>query len=434
MPLLITILSILLVLSGFFSMSETVFSSVNPIRIKNAIDEKKKGSKRALWIHDHFDLTLSSILVGNNLANIALASVSLGLIATFIQQNDALVAVLNTVIMTTIVLIFGEIIPKSYAKVNSDRLALSLAGPLYVIIQVLKPITSFFILVKKLFLRGEPTVTITVTEDELETIIDTMEEEGSINEDEAEMLQSVLDLSERHVFEIMTPRVDMVAINIDDDVETIKATFLEHQFSRIPVFSNTRDNVVGILTERDFYTCLIKNVPFNIQEWLKTPIFVPRSMKVDRLIEVLQKENMHLAVVTDEYGGTSGIVSMEDALEELVGEIYDEHDDIEPDYIQKESPNDYLVNADVSLDDFFDELDLGDIEPADLSISAFLYNQFAEIPQEGQTFTMQHSKPSYDHDKTDNHYQLKFEIKKMDDRRIKTVLITVHELEDKSND
>jgi CBS domain containing-hemolysin-like protein len=434
MTLLIITLTILLVLSGFFSMSETVFSSINPIRIKTAIDEKKKGSKRALWVHDHFDLTLSTILVGNNLANIALASVSLGLIATFIQQNDALVAVLNTVIMTSVVLIFGEIIPKSYAKVNSDRLALNLAGPLYVIIQILKPITSFFIFVKKLFLRGEPTVTITVTEDELETIIDTMEEEGSINEDEAEMLQSVLDLSERHVFEIMTPRVDMVAINIDDDVETIKATFLEHQFSRIPVFSDNRDNVVGILTERDFYTCLIKNQPFNIQDWLKTPIFVPRSMKVDRVIEVLQKENMHLAVVTDEYGGTSGIVSMEDALEELVGEIYDEHDDIEPDYIQKESPNDYLVNADVSLDDFFDELDLGDIEPADLSISAYLYNQFAEIPQEGQTFTMHHSKPSYDHDKTDNHYQLKFEIKKMDDRRIKTVLITVHELEAKSDE
>jgi CBS domain containing-hemolysin-like protein len=434
MPLLITILLVLLLFSGFFSMSETVYSSINPIRIKNAIDEKKKGSKRALWIHDHFDVTLSSILVGNNLANIALASVSLGLIAQFFQNNDALVAVLNTVIMTTIVLIFGEIIPKSYAKVNADKLALILAGPLYVLIAVLKPVTVIFIAIKKLFLRGEATVTITVTEEELETIIDTMEEEGSIDEDEAEMLQSVLDLSERQVYEIMTPRVDMIAINIEDSIDSIKETFLEHQFSRIPVFSSTRDNVIGILTERDFYTCLIKNEPFIIQNWLKAPIFVPRSMKVDRLIEILQKENMHLAVVTDEYGGTSGIVTMEDALEELVGEIYDEHDDIEPDYIQKESHNDYLVNADVPMDDLFDELDLGDFDNNDQSISAYLYDQFKEIPEEGHTHTLLHSKPSYDHDKEENHYEIIFLIKKMEDRRIITVLVTIHEIKEVSHE
>ena len=434
MPLLITTLVILLLLSGFFSMSETVYSSINPIRIKSAIDEKKKGSKRALWIHDHFDVTLSTILVGNNLANIALASASLGLIASFFNNNEALVALVNTLVMTTIVLIFGEIIPKSYAKVNADRLALTLAAPLYVVIQVLKPVTAFFIMIKKAFLRGEPTVTITVTENELETIIDTMEEEGSIDEDEAEMLQSVLDLSERQVYEIMTPRVDMIAINIDDSIDVIKAIFLEHQFSRIPVFSENRDNVVGILTERDFYTCLIKNEPFEIKTWLKAPIFVPRSMKVDRLIEVLQKENMHLAVVTDEYGGTSGIVTMEDALEELVGEIYDEHDDIEPAFIQKESANDYLVNAGISLDDLFDELDLGEPEESDQSISAFLYAQFKEIPEEGQSYTLVHSKPSYDHDKTETVHEIKFLIKKMEDRRIITVLITINEIEGVKNE
>jgi CBS domain containing-hemolysin-like protein len=302
------------------------------------------------------------------------------------------------------------------------------------VIQVLKPVTVFFIMIKKAFLRGEPTVTITVTEDELETIIDTMEEEGSIDEDEAEMLQSVLDLSERQVYEIMTPRVDMIAINIDDSIEFIKDTFLEHQFSRIPVFSENRDNVVGILTERDFYTCLIKNEPFEIKRWLKSPIFVPRSMKVDRLIEVLQKENMHLAVVTDEYGGTSGIVTMEDALEELVGEIYDEHDDIEPDFIQKESPNDYLVNAGISLDDLFDELDLGEPEQSDQSISAFLYGHFKEIPEEGQSYTLIHSKPSYDHDKTEIVHEIKFLIKKMEDRRIITVLITINEIEGVKNE
>jgi len=247
----ILILAGLIVLSSFFSMSETVFSSINPIRLKNAIDEKKPGSKKALWVHDHFDLTLSTILVGNNLANIAIASVSLGVIVTLFNTSEAASAALNTVIMTTVILIFGEIIPKSYGKVYSDAIALKISGVMYYIIKVLRPITAIFIGIKRLMVKDNHTVTITVTEDELETIIDTMEEEGSIDEDEAEMLQSVLDLRDKKVKEIMTPRVDMIALDETDDVETIKATFFEHQFSRMPVFSETRDNVIGILNEHD---------------------------------------------------------------------------------------------------------------------------------------------------------------------------------------
>jgi CBS domain containing-hemolysin-like protein len=421
------IIGVLILLSGFFSMSETVFSSINPIRLRNAIEEKKPGSKKALWIHDHFDLTISSILVGNNLANIALVSVSISVIVQLFQVDEALGATLNTLIMTTVVLIFGEIVPKSYGKRYSDDLALKISGIMYVIIKLLRPLTFLFIGIKRLILKDDQTITISVTEDELETIIDTMEEEGSIDEDEAEMLQSVLDLQEKRVSEIMTPRVDMIALSFDDDLETIKETFLEHQFSRLPVYKDTRDNIVGILTERDFFTCLIKDVPFIMDEWLNKPIFVPKSMRADTLIETLQRENMHLAIVTDEFGGTSGIITMEDALEELVGEIYDEHDDIEPDFIQKESPNDYLLNADISMDDLFDELDLGNPENPDTSVGSFLFHQFEDLPLEGKEVTIKHFKPSFDHNKNDIYYELKFTIKKIEERRIKTVLLTIYE-------
>lgn len=431
LPALIILIG-LLILSSFFSMSETVFSSINPIRLKNAIDEKKKGSKKALWVHDHFDLTLSTILVGNNLANIAIASVSLGVIVNLFNTTEPASAAINTLVMTTIILIFGEIIPKSYGKLYSDTIALKISGLMYVVIKVLRPVTFVFISIKRLMIKDDHMVTITVTEDELETIIDTMEEEGSIDEDEAEMLQSVLDLRDKKVVEIMTPRVDMIALDETDDVEVIKQIFLDHQFSRIPVFSDTRDNVIGILTERDFFTVLINHEVFNLRSLLKKPIFVPKSMRVDTLIETLQRENMHLAIVTDEYGGTSGIVTMEDALEELVGEIYDEHDDIEPDFIQRESANDYLLNADISMHDLFDELDLGEPENPDVSVGAYIYNQFEDIVEEGTVVTYKHAKASYEHDAKDTIYQLKFVIKKIQERRIKTVLLTLETLENEA--
>jgi len=433
MPPLSSILILigLLILSSFFSMSETVFSSINPIRLKNAIDEKKPGSKKALWVHDHFDLTLSTILVGNNLANIAIASVSLGVVMTLFNTTEAASAALNTLIMTTVILIFGEIIPKSYGKSYSDTIALKISGVMYFVIKLLRPVTAVFIRIKRVMIKDDHTVTITVTEDELETIIDTMEEEGSIDEDEAEMLQSVLDLRDKKVKEIMTPRVDMIALDETDDVETIKALFFEHQFSRMPVFAETRDNVIGILNERDFFTMLITGAPFDLKLLVKKPIFVPKAMRVDTLIETLQRENMHLAVVTDEYGGTSGIVTMEDALEELVGEIYDEHDDIEPDFIQRESANDYLLNADISMHDLFDELDLGDPVNPDESVGSYIYNQFEDIVDEGTVVSYTHSKASYDHDTPDTRYELKFVIKKIDERRIKTVLLTIDILTEK---
>ena len=415
----------LLLVSSFFSMSETVFSSLNIIRIRTFIEEHKKGSKKAYWIHDHFDLTLSTILVGNNLANVALATISVGVFSRIFVDQETLVTLVNTFFMTTIILIFGEIIPKSLAKQHSDLLALKISGVLYIIIKVLRPVTFFFIMIKTWFIKPDNRVTISVTEDELETIIDTMEEEGSIDEDEAEMLQSVLDLSQRKVYEIMTPRVDMIAIEINDPVDEIKELFFEHQFSRLPVYQENRDNVIGILTERDFFTALIKGHTIEVNNLMKTPIFVSKSMRVDTLIETLQKENSHLAIVSDEFGGTSGIVTMEDALEELVGEIYDEHDDVDEEFIRKESDLEYGVNAEIYLDDLFEDLNLG-VPPADdKTLGAWLYECFEDIPEVDMKFSIMQRVVNYNHNEDSDIIKITFTIREIKDRRIKYVQISL---------
>ncbi len=419
----------LLIVSSFFSMSETVFSSLNVIRIRTFIEEHRKGAKKAYWIHEHFDLTLSTILVGNNLANVALATVSVSVFSTLFVGQETLVMVLNTFVMTTIILIFGEIIPKSLAKMHSDSIALKISGLMYVLIKLMRPVTFVFITIKSWFVKPDNRVTISVTEDELETIIDTMEEEGSIDEDEAEMLQSVLDLSQRKVYEIMTPRVDMVAINVTATEEEIKEVFFEHQFSRLPVYEGYRDNIIGVLTERDFFTSLIKKQTIDVRKLMKSPIFVSKSMRVDTLIETLQRENTHLAVVSDEFGGTSGIVTMEDALEELVGEIYDEHDDVDDEFIKSHAENEFDVNADIYLVDLFDDLNLGTPPSEDKTLGGWLFERFEDIPEVDMKHVIRQRIVNYDHnsEQTDE-IEITFVIREIKDRRIKRVHIDVRAL------
>jgi putative hemolysin len=428
----VIIMVVFLAVSSFFSMSETVFSSVNIIRLKTFIEEGRKGSKKAVWITDNFDLTLSTILVGNNLANIALATVSVSVFSQIFESSPQLVTWLNTFVMTTIILIFGEIVPKSFAKNNAEKLALLISRLLYAIITFLKPITWIFIKIKELIVKDDNTPIHSVTENELETIIDTMEEEGSIDEDSAEMLQSVLDLNDKSVYEIMTPRVDMIGIEVNDDIEEIKKIFFDNQFSRIPVYELTRDNVVGVLHERDFFTKLIKNQKVFIRKLMKKPMFVSKSMKIDTLIATLQRENSHMAIVSGEYGGTSGIVTMEDALEELVGEIYDEHDEVEGELIQLIKDNKYWVNADIDMEDLFEELGLGNSpESHYTNLSGWLYDMFEDIPEVDESFTYIQVIQNYDHDdETPIRILLKFTVKDIRERRISYVHLSIEDITD----
>ncbi len=425
-PFSFVLLFILLMVSSFFSMSGTVFSSLNPIRMKNYIEEGKKGSRKAFWIHERFDRALTTILVGNNLANVALATVSAGIFARIFIDQETLVTIFNTAVMTTIILIFGEIIPKSFAKMYSNQIAIKISGPLLVIMKLLLPLTLVFLKIKNLFLKEDSRVTISVSEGELETIIDTMEEEGSIDEEEAEMLQSVLDLDEKKVYEIMTPRVDMVAISVDEDVDSVLEKFFENQFSRLPVYEGDRDTIVGILNERDFFTHLIKKLPIDIRNIMKPPVYVSKSMRADTLIETLQRENSHLAIVSDEFGGTSGIVTMEDAIEELVGEIYDEHDDIDDEFLKQVGPHEYGVNADIELGDLFEELNLGEAPSKnEKTLGSWLFERFESLPEVDMKYTLRQTMISYDHEEDAKMFDLTFIIKEIKERRIKYVHMLV---------
>ena len=271
----------LLFMSAFFSASETSFSTVNIMRLKNYVEEKRRGAKKALWIAEHYDRTLSTILVGNNFVNIAATTIA-AIVFSNLITNPTISNIINTFGMTFIVLIFGEIMPKSVAKENAEKFALIFSNPLYILIKVLYPFVIIFIGIKKLFYHHKKDdVQPTVTESELESIIDTMEEEGVLDSDDADLIQSVLDIGERTIYDIMIPRVDVVAVSDDMEVEEIKNLFFEYQYSRLPVYKEDKDHIIGILSERDFFTALLKNEKIDL--YAKEDIFILKK-KIDERV------------------------------------------------------------------------------------------------------------------------------------------------------
>lgn len=422
-----------LICSSFFSSSETAFSGANMIRIKNYAEEKKKGARRALYILEHYDKTLSTILVGNNFVNIASTTICAYIFGKFIL-NPTLANVLNTVIMTIIILIFGEILPKSIAKANPEKYALKFSGILFFLMKVLTPITFFFGLMQKAATRKSKTNEPTVTEDELESIIDTMEEEGVLDSDNANLIQGILDMGERTVYDIMTPRVDMIAIDKTATFDEVKAVFEESQFSRIPVYFEDKDTIIGLLNQKDFMIQMLKNKEFNLSEIMTKPLFVTEPMKVDDLIRKMQKEKKHLAIVLDEYGGTSGLVTMEDALEEMVGEIYDEHDEVETSPIVKNGENAFKVDPEITIEDLFEYLEIEHLPESDYSsVGGMLYEMSESLPVVGQTFELKAIDDILDehNDYIQKVANLKFTITEVEDRRIKSVNLVVDREEKK---
>lgn len=420
---------VLIMFSAFFSASETAFTKANMLRLRSYADEKKKGARRAIYICEHSDKALSTILVGNNLVNIASTTICAYLFSKFIV-NPTLSNLMNTVIMTIIILTFGEILPKSISKADPDKIAMKFSGILYFLMKVLTPISFVFGGLQKLVSRKNKNDAPTVTEDELESIIDTMNEEGVIDNDEADILQGAIDIKTKTVGDIMTPRVDIVAISIDDSLETVKDLFIEHQFSRMPVYENDKDNIVGILNQKDFMIKYLKNEKIVISDIMTEPSFVTETIKVDDVIRLMQKEKKHLAIVLDEYGGTSGIVSMEDAIEEVVGEIYDEHDDEEPTkpLITKVGENKYILDPEMSVEDLYDYLEIEHLPEENYSsVGTMLYELSEKLPTVGEKFTV---KAIDDVLNEHNDYvqivtTLTFTITKMDERRIDELLLEV---------
>ncbi len=303
----IILLAALILMSAFFSSAETAFSSVNKIRLKNFIDEGRRGSKKALYLAENFDNTLSTILVGNNIVNIAAASISATVATELFGGNTGLV--ISTVVMTILVLIFGEILPKSLAKEHAETYSLAISTILYLLIKLLTPVNFFFVKLKKavsnLFEKGSDLPS--VTEEEIKVILDISEEEGVIDKEERELIHRSMDFDDKLAGEILTHRTDMVAIDINQSIEEIKNIFFEERFSRIPVYRDSIDNIVGILSEKEFFTHLIKYKDVEISELIRDPLFVVESMKISTLLPKLQKEKVHMAIVLDEFGGTSGL-------------------------------------------------------------------------------------------------------------------------------
>ena len=412
------ILVIMIILSAFFSASETDFSSVNLIRLRQYVDDGRPGAKKALNVAERFDEVLLAILIGNNIVNLASASLAT-IVATEVLNLGASGAPIATAVMTVLIIIFGEILPKSYAKENSESLALSIGTIYYYMIKVMKPLIFIFMVLKdfvaKLYSKKEDEPS--VTEDELNVIIDTMEEEGVLQQDEVEMLQSVLDLSETFVKDIMTPRVDVVAVDVHDSTENVKNVFFEEKYSRIPVYDESRDNIVGILYERDLFSAIIENGSTDdllIADVMRDPMYVSYTMRVSDLLTRLQLEKQHLAIVADEYGGTAGLVTMEDVLEEVVGEIYDEHDE-EEQLVVKKSDTLYEVKAEIELDELFDIMDIDlDIPEDAYSLGSWMYSKIEDIPEIGDMY---------------QYHNLIFTIIEVEDRRIIRVKIEVVEPE-----
>ncbi len=383
--LLYLLLVMLIAGSAFFSASETALTTINRVRIKNAAEEGDKRAQKVLKIADDYERTLSTVLIGNNIVNIASASLATVLFTKLLHEKGAAV---STVVMTVVVLIFGEVMPKAFAKLNSDSLALLVAGPIDFLRSLFKPLVFVLVKLTDLLKRGKigedkPSV----TEEELKSIIESIEEEGVLEQDESNLVQSALEFDEIEVQEILTPRVDMIAFDVEDPWEDLIALVTSEGISRIPVYERSIDHIVGVVRVKDVLMAQVRG-EHDIRTLITPVMFVHRTMNVSQLLTNLRRSKMQMAIVTDDYGGTLGLVTMEDALEELVGEIWDEYDKVE-EVVKKVREDTYLVSGDCNVYDLFDELHCStkNFESDYNTVSGWTLEQMEHIPQVGETFT-----------------------------------------------
>lgn len=427
------IMLIFIILSAFFSMSETAFSSASVVKLRSAVEDRKRGAKKALALADNFEKTVTCLLIGNNIVNVGLSTIAVGFFSKLVIFNQWL-DLASTLIVTLVLLIFGEILPKTFAKNNPEVVAAKVSFIIYILSIIFSPFIFFFSLLQRLLSnkRAEEDSK-TLDEDELAILIEEMEEKGAIEDDEAELIKKVFDLKDRNVEDIMVPRIQMAAINYASTLEEVKQFLMDHSFSRVPVFKNDKDHVVGILYERDFFPAIIKNPKMSWKKLIRPVKFVSGQMKVDDLIVEFQNSKTHLAIVSGEYGDVLGLVTMEDALEELVGEIYDEHDIAGQDdlFFEKEEDGSYLIDAEMYVEDLFDRLNIGDIpEDVPSKLSGWLFAKCESIPEVGfsmkyvacYTMLNEESENYDDYAKT-----LIFSIAEVDGRRIHRIKVEIRD-------
>ena len=388
---------LLILCSAFFSATEIAFASVNTARLKSKRQENESLSLGlAIKIADDYDRTLGAILVGNNLANMASSSIATLIVINTLGEDNAWVA---TVVMTLLVLIFGEIIPKVLAKQMAESFCTITAVPIYILSLILKPVTLVIMVIVKLsskLWKNNISDSDSVSEDDFDIIIDIVEDEGVLDEEQCDLLQNALDFDEVLAYEIITPRVDMDAIDIRDPYEVNVRKIEETSYSRLPVFEDTPDNIIGILHVNHFYKRFALKEKVNIREMLLEAVTVYKTMPLPDVLEKMKEKKAHMVIVLDEYGGTMGILTMEDVLEQLVGEIFDENDEIEREFVCIDDTH-FEADGDMRVYDFFDEFDIDiddeeSLEGDTATIGGWVVSMLDGEAEEGDSFTFENLK------------------------------------------
>ena len=405
---------VLLFFSAFFSSTETAFTSFNKIRMKNLAQNGSKRANLVTKIENKYDRFLTSVLIGNNIVNITLSSIAtlffISLFTNVVEDPSSLGSTVSTVLITVAVLIFGEITPKVIARQNADKMAMLLAPFINVVIIILMPLSIIFggwsKLLGVIFRSKEQAA---YTEEELITIVDEAEEDGTLESDEGDLIRSAIEFNDVCAGDILTPRVDICAISKDETVPNIAKIFMENAYSRLPVYDEDLDDIVGILHEKDFFIAYHNNNK-TITKHLKKPVHVSEHIKIADLLQVLKAKKCHMAVVVDEFGGTMGIVTMEDIIEELIGDVFDEHDEISEDYKQLEDGS-YIVQCSTELDNFFEkfEIEVDSDEDMPQTLNGFIMKELETFPHVGDVIFYK---------------GLRLEIKKIGPKRIEEAHVT----------
>lgn len=417
-PTVTLILSILIILllalSAFFSGSETAYTSTSLVRLKSMDpDGKNRKVQRAISNCEQFDRLLTTLLVGNNIVNIASSTICTLLMTEWLGETWGTVGA--TLLMITVLLVVGEITPKTIAKRNPEKMAVALSGAVYTCMRLLKYITSVFLRVTQGVSRvtGSEEGQQPITEGELSVMIDEIQQEGTLEKDESELIKSAMEFDDTSVSEICTPRVDMVTASITADAESLKNLFMTTEFSRIPVYEGNVDKIVGTVFFKDFFMRYSTKGNVRIADILRPVKFVPKEASIDRVLRELQKAKLHVAIVLDEYGGTYGLVTMEDILEELVGDIWDESDTVKQPYV-KESEGQYMVLGDANIHEVTEDLgirfDAGDYDS--VSVGGYIAYRLEKVPSVGDRVDCPH---------------MSLIVRSMRSRRVKEVTLLVRE-------
>ena len=381
----ILLILILLVLSySFFSASETAFSSLNRVKIKALANQGNKKAEATLKLDERFSKLLTTILIGNTIVNVVAASLATVFFTNLYRNNGVAI---SSIVMTIVIMIIGEILPKNIAKHMPEKFAMSVTPLLNILVFLFTPLTAIFNLLEKALSKTFKDNDDTYSTEEFITMVEEANEDGDIEDHEADLITNALEFNDLDVGEIFTPRTDIVAIDIDEDnTEKIEELYRDSGYSRLPVYKDSLDNIIGVLHEKDFYYHLLYEKTTNINSILQNVVYTQPQVKISSLLKEFQKTKLHMAVVCDEYGGTQGVITMEDILEELVGEIYDEHDEI-IEYYKKIDDNTYLVKCDLDIEDFFEHFKIENKDEFEFNTtSAWVIDMLDKIPDKGEKF------------------------------------------------